>query len=304
MTRYQNPLDAGAQGVQITASNSAGSGSAFTSQFGAGVATYDSGSAFQGARGMLTESAASIAGFNSDFTATSTAGFSFEFQVPTVPTADYHIGRLTDSSGARLVSFHINSAGKLRIVDATSSTSTVWTATDALTAGTWYRLELYAKAGTSTTTGEIRGAYFAAGSTTTIGSFASTSVNAGTGTPFARFLFGRITSSAIQAKFDSIVWETDGTGLPGPYVAAATPLGTPVVTAGARTDPTTVGGTDGKQVVTWPAVSGAVSYEAWRATAASPTQGDFTRIAQGVTSPYEFTGLAGGNYSLGIKAKA
>jgi hypothetical protein len=57
-------------------------------------------------------------------------------------------------------------------------------------------------------------------------------------------------------------------------------------------------------VVTWRAVTDAVSYEAWQAAGSSPAQGDFVRVATGVTSPYEFTGLSAGTYSYGIKAKA
>ncbi len=81
-------------------------------------------------------------------------------------------------------------------------------------------------------------------------------------------------------------------------------LTTPVVTLGATTNPSTVGGSDGSQVVTWAAVPGASSYEAWIANGASPAQGDFTLVATGVTSPYTFTGLTAGQRSYGIKAKA
>ena len=81
-------------------------------------------------------------------------------------------------------------------------------------------------------------------------------------------------------------------------------LVTPVVTLGAATNPSTVGGVDGSQVVTWAAVPGASSYEAWIANGASPAQGDFTLVATGVTSPYTFTGLTAGERAYGIKAKA
>lgn len=81
-------------------------------------------------------------------------------------------------------------------------------------------------------------------------------------------------------------------------------LATPVVTLGAATNPSTVGGADGSQVVTWAAVPSASSYEAWIANGASPAQGDFTLVATGVTSPYTFTGLTAGERAYGIKAKA
>lgn len=84
----------------------------------------------------------------------------------------------------------------------------------------------------------------------------------------------------------------------------AVPLSTPVVTVTGSKDPTTVNGTDGEATVTWPAVSGATSYEAWRSTVNNPGQSDFVLVAEGVTSPYKFVGLGATQHALGIKAKA
>lgn len=300
MTRYQNTLDAGTQGAQITAANSSGSGAAFTQVFGAGILTYDSTAAVQGSKGALSESASSVAAMNVLFpAAVAAAGFSVEFQLPSLPGADFHIARLTGTSDARLVSIHVSNTNRLRLSDGTGTASGIWTATDPLVAGTKYRVEVWAKAGASATTAEIRVAYFAAGSTTPIGTFTTTSGSVATGTPFVGFIWGRITGSSIQATFDSPVWETDGSGLPGPLTVA---LGTPVVTKGATTNPTTSTSTDGSQVITWAAVTDAVSYTAWRAAGSTPTQAAFTQVASGVTSPYTFTGLGQGTYSFGVKA--
>jgi hypothetical protein len=61
-------------------------------------------------------------------------------------------------------------------------------------------------------------------------------------------------------------------------------------------------------VVTWSAVSGATSYEAWITkndpNDPNPLQADFTLVATGVSSPYTFVGLSQANYDYGIKAKA
>jgi hypothetical protein len=98
------------------------------------------------------------------------------------------------------------------------------------------------------------------------------------------------------------VWETDGVGLPGPL---STPLATPVVTLGTKTNPTTTNGTDGKQVFSWAAVAEAGSYEAWLAPGLTPAPGSFVRVAQGITAlSYEFTGLGAGPYTGAIRAKA
>jgi len=302
MTRFQNTLDAGTQGAQVTAANSSASGSAFGQVFGAGILTYDSSAAIQGSKGALAESASSVAAMNAIFpAAVAAAGFSLEFSLPSLPGSDFHIARLTDGSDARLVSIHVSNTNRLRLSDATGTASGIWTATDALVAGTKYRVEVWAKAGSTSTTAEIRVAYFLAGSTTPIQSFTTTAGSVATGTPFARFIWGRITTSTIQAAFDSPVWETDGTALPGPL---SVPLDTPVVTRGAATNPTTVNGTDGTQVLTWPAVANAASYQFWQAESANPAQGDFVLKASGVTSPYTVTGLSAGTHAYGIKAKA
>ena len=84
--------------------------------------------------------------------------------------------------------------------------------------------------------------------------------------------------------------------------SASTPLATPVLTITGQTDPTTPGGSDGTVTVSWPAVSGAVSYEAgW---ASGNVSSGFSVVATGVTSPYTFTGLSGGVQTVAIKAMA
>lgn len=83
----------------------------------------------------------------------------------------------------------------------------------------------------------------------------------------------------------------------------STPLSTPVVSLGAKTTPTTVGGTDGTQVITWPAVSGASTYDAFVANSSTPAQEDFVRVGTNVTSPYTVTDLAPGAHAYGVKAR-
>jgi hypothetical protein len=299
--RYQNTFDGGTQGASILASTSGTSGTAFSRKFGAGIATYDAASAIQGAFGMLTEATASSVAWENDFAASVAAGFSIEFMIPVLPGADFSLGRLINSAGARTASVHLTNTNRIRFSDLSGIEPGLWTATNPIVAGTKYRVEMYAKCGSGTADGQIFGAYFLAGSTTPIETFTTTTANIGAGAQFIRFIFGRYTSSAVQAVFDSAVWETDGTGLPGPL---SVPLATPVLTVASKTNPTTAGGTDGKAIVSWAAVAEAVSYEAWRAPGTTPAAGDFVRVAQGVTSPYTFAGLGASAYTVGIRAKA
>ncbi len=114
------------------------------------------------------------------------------------------------------------------------------------------------------------------------------------------FNMGSLNSATHTGWFDDAQIEEGIATWIGPYAA---PLATPVVTISAQTA-ASGGGSDGTATVTWPAIPGAASYTAHKATGGSPAQGDFAQVAAGVTSPYTFTGLPAGTVSLGIRAKA
>lgn len=80
-------------------------------------------------------------------------------------------------------------------------------------------------------------------------------------------------------------------------VNPAVPLPTPVLTAGAKVNASTHGGSDGSQVVTWPPVAGAGRYAARKNDGSGPVI-----VSEDVTSPFTFTGLAAGAHELAIRA--
>lgn len=85
-----------------------------------------------------------------------------------------------------------------------------------------------------------------------------------------------------------------GESVPSIQVAAATLPATPSPMApAAPTTVTAVGGTN-QATITWPAVSGAVSYNVYWSAATGVTKTSGTKVA-GVTSPYIKTGLAAGS---------
>jgi len=87
---------------------------------------------------------------------------------------------------------------------------------------------------------------------------------------------------------------SDGESAPSIQVAAATLPATPSPTApAAPTAVTAVGGTN-QATITWPAVSGAASYNVYWSAAAGVTKTSGTKVA-GVTSPYIKTGLSAGS---------
>jgi hypothetical protein len=83
--------------------------------------------------------------------------------------------------------------------------------------------------------------------------------------------------------------------------AAIEILDTPVVTVSAQSNPTTEGGSDGSITVTWPAVDGADTYTAEIADGHNATDG-FSVESLDANSPFVFTGLTSGEYTVAITA--
>ena len=82
-----------------------------------------------------------------------------------------------------------------------------------------------------------------------------------------------------------------------PAVDPQIPLDTPVLTLGAKTNASSYGASDGSQVVTWPPVAGAHHY-----VAEINSGSGYTIVSSAATSPFMFTGLAAGTYTVGITA--
>lgn len=125
-----------------------------------------------------------------------------------------------------------------------------------------------------------------------------------TGAGMAGQELGRIggITAARTYKFDHVGLSD---GVLTEIAAGSSRLASPVLTIVSTTNPTTIGGSNGAVMVSWPAVSGATRYDAYKATTAgTPGQSDFTLYASGVTSPYEFTGQNAGSDWYGIMAVA
>lgn len=207
----------------------------------------------------------------------------------------------------------VSSTGAVRFRDDANAAQWIGsttTSTGTMSLNTWYRLELMVTL--SATAGTYRIAVYPGDTGTPVSGMDSgvrTTANGGGGLntggdSYTQIRFGAKSSSnagTVTMYMDDWAYDTGTTTLLGAYVDTLT---TPSVSLGTTTNPSTVGASNGSQVVTWSAVAGATSYEAWRASGSTPTQGDFTQIATGVTSPYTFTGLTAGTYSFGIKAKA
>lgn len=222
--------------------------------------------------------------------------------IDTLPSADnsiYWVG----NAGSQRWSVELTTTGAIRFRDDTNAAKwngAVTTSTGTIPTGQWVRVEVYVTR--SATVGTFRLVAYSGDSTTPMSGLDSgvmTSQNTGPDT-YTDLRYGSKTSSNTNTGvlyIDDFDYNETATGLIGPYQAA---LPTPVATITNITSPSTVGGSDGTIVITWPAVAGAAGYDVSRVTGAGgPT---FTPTATGVTSPYTFTGLSAGSYTVAVRA--
>ena len=179
------------------------------------------------------------------------------------------------------------------LVTSSAAMNTYW--------GKWIGLELWLEGvGTGL---QLRGALYSPTSLTPVATATSTAAQTTAGAnSLASIRVGKANYGNLAAQFyaDRLTLETEATGLLGPYTRM---LPTPVITLGASTRPTTAGGSNGTQVVTWASIPGAAGYDAYWAEGNTPSQGSFIKVGNNVSSPYTFTGLSAGVQSVGIKAK-
>ncbi|MFZ1812572.1 MAG: polysaccharide lyase [Candidatus Saccharimonadales bacterium] len=220
MAAYTNSAEGGTVGATISVANSGGaSGNAFTqvSPVGAPSYTFANNSV---AHGSLSYRITGIAGdtvklYLGGTAATASAARAY-LSFVSVPIAAQTLLIMQNSSFAAAANVNINSSGKLYVSDAAGAT--LYTSPSAVTAGTWYRVELQAAAGTTTTDGTINFQYYTGDGTTALGSFASATVNAGTAT-MLRLVAGKHNSSpTLDFNLDDLAY-TSGTTTPiGVYV--------------------------------------------------------------------------------------
>jgi hypothetical protein len=229
--------------------------------------------------------------------------FYYRTTTPT-PGADISVFYAYQGGNRAFTLVQRSSTAGFRLLDGNGSgTALDLTGSGTPTWNTWYRIEIQAdNTGGPGAAKLVANVYNMAG-TLVVSYSNTTTANLGTGSgTFNQWRAGATGYNATAGShaFYGVRWSDGGTGDIGAFT---TPLSTPTVTLGAVTNPTTIGGSNGTQLVTWPAVSGATTYDAYIASNGTPVQGDFTLVASGVTSPYTFTGLHSGTDSFGIMAK-
>lgn len=137
------------------------------------------------------------------------------------------------SAGASAARIGISATNKFTVTNAVGALINTFANTFAV--NTWYRLEVVATPGSTTTNGTINAAYYADNSATAIEAYSSGAVvNAGTAV-LTEYRAGKLSASvAVNAQFALFGVNNGATSFIGPYAAAAPPANAiPTVTAGA-----------------------------------------------------------------------
>ena len=192
--------------------------------------THSAAHALHGPYAALTTSTAASAVVTPPIWTSEVAARIYVKCVSTVPTVDMHVIRV-HSAGVRYASVHINSAGALRLSDATGTTG-VWTATNALTPDVWYRVEMLAISGSTTSNGTLSIAYYEGDSTTPIQTWTSTTANAGANIVYDYLALGKYSATTQQLALSAPGWVQGATGLMGPHTGGAWYVGAGVVSYG------------------------------------------------------------------------
>lgn len=231
MTIKKNTFEGGAAGATLAAGQ-AGSGDPLDSvaPTNGATLTYDNAHAMHGTKSALvTPTSTGQARFDYRFTSSNVAVKAY-FYLTSLPAADTFLMHILTSAFGRAASFHINTAGKLRLADSTGTTG-VWTAASTFPLNQWVRLEIYGAAGASTTTGTLKGAAYLGDSTTPIeAAYSSSAANMGT-VPFGGVAGGKLNGSSTYA---TTYWVDDFTSndAASDFIGVATNTA-PTVTAGA-----------------------------------------------------------------------
>ncbi len=218
-----------------------------------------------------------------------------EFTYSSHPAGDTDILTMRNSS-APLASFTIHSTGHVSFRNNITYVPASRSATPMVT-GKKYAAELAVTP--HATTGEIAINVTDIATGVVHHTYVASNVSTGTGNA-TQYRFVNLTSASGWSTFD--LDNLQAGDLASGWIGALTqPLETPVVTVTGTTDPSTFGATNGTITITWPAVANAGRYEAG---IANGNVGDgFSTVSTNVTSPYTFTGLGAGIYTVAIKAK-
>lgn len=221
MTTFKNSFEGGTAGTVVTTGNSGGaSGDAFANV--AGNPTFSATGKMHGSLGCRWNLGTATAwrAYHS-WTATGSVAGRAYMTLNSLPSAGRTLLTVINSTFASNVKVQTTAANKLQVTDAAGTV--LWTAANALVAGTVYRLEVQTSAGTTTTNGMIAFQYYAGDSTTPAETgYSASNVNAGAGSQIVRGQLGNNDSTTIDVTFDDVQWNTGTTTPVGPPASPPT----------------------------------------------------------------------------------
>lgn len=252
MALISNCAEGGTSGTTPSSSNSGGvSGTALTTQtIGSGCTlTFDTAAAYAGALGYrYVQPSGSLSNWQllTGLNATGRVVLRFWYRLDSVPTVVEYVCSFR-SSAAQVCVLTIGTDGKfvmqnsagVGITSGANGSAASSKATNAISANTWYRVEVSATKGTGTTDGKLEYAYYLGDSTTAEFAWTgTTNVNAGTAN-ITGARIGRTTAAneARTADYDGLFMTELASGWVGPDtviapsgIASAETVGTPFTT--------------------------------------------------------------------------
>lgn len=302
MTQYRNTFDGGANGVAISAANSGGaSGDAFAAA-AAGM-VFSTARRHEGAAAAAFASAAQASYVSWSHPATAKIAYrSYHYFTAANSGGTFMLSGAFTAAGESVMDLRLTSANLLRLYLG-ATTGFVWLPDVAMPVGQWVRAELLVEQGTTAANGRARAAIYLGDSPTPVidsGWLEGLNLRAGAAEiARARFGKGNTNSNATDVYMDTLAVDID-IDYKG-FIGASTPqLATPAVSITGKTNPSTVGGSNGSITIAWPPVAGAHHYEA--AIASGDVVEGFVTSDANATSPKTFTGLAAGTYTVAVRA--
>lgn len=285
MALKRNSAEGGTSGTTVSTSNSGGaSGDAFgqITITGAAALTYANNVAAHGSlsyRAVVSAATdtAKAYMFNTGGNVGATRVYLY---LNSLPSASQTLLVFQNASFSTSIAVAINASNKLFL---TAGGSTLHTAPAALTAGTWYRIEMQATTGVTGASNTGAFQYYAGDSTTAIDSFTTSTATTGTDN-IIRSIFGKLDSSGtLDANFDDLAYDDTTTTPIGPYTAT-------------NQAPIAYAGSDQSNVEAWSTVTldgsgstdadGTIASYAWTQTAgASVTLSSSTAVKPTFTAP-------------------
>lgn len=223
-----NSFEGGANGVTITTANSGGtSGDAFDNApapGATGVMTFSTAQAAHGSVSMTTStggtSALAYAGYNLATTSGDVCRVYCRFT--SLPSAQQNFVRYL-STGSQSLRVNVTTAGLVEVRNAANTV--VGTTTSAISAGSWFRLELTSTWSTTAGTVALR-LYLSPDSTTISDSLSLSSLVLTASANEIRFGVGATMANAVQVWYDDLAIE--GATWHGPVTRSITPTGVAV----------------------------------------------------------------------------